>query len=241
MTNDTTAAPAAAADLDAAVRFAAEADDIGQYAYHWITDLAAELADTRTERDAAQALADHNLHQFERAMMDWQDARDECRRLSAENAALRARLDAVTAALPLVDTLELAATAAARDGDRELEGVLLMDAARIRALGAGREDAAAEAGTGGGDSAWGREAPAAEGEYWAVVDRWSEPALQRVDLKVARAGDTWWASDPFDDTYGYSPRQILLWGPVAITTPPDGWREALAALDTPQEADHAAR
>lgn len=63
----------------------------------WERTCATVRQEYEAERDAAQALADHNLNQFERAMMDWQDARDECRRLGAEVAAVndaKARFDA---------------------------------------------------------------------------------------------------------------------------------------------------
>lgn len=77
---------------------------------------------------------------------------------------------------------------------------------------------AAEAGTGG----WTREAPTDPyGEYWIKMRGEDEPTICDVRPDPLRV-------------FGYCIDDVELWGPELA--PPDGWREALAALDTPREA-----
>lgn len=74
---------------------------------------------------------------------------------------------------------------------------------------------------------WSTVAPKIDGEYWAVVSRWREPWPANVIVRIEAGALDVTAAD--DETYGYGPDQILLWGPAIDHTAPLGWREALAA------------
>lgn len=154
----------------------------------------------------------------------------------AERDRLALELAAVRGALPDPALLDYAAgqlsvasrnvhiASSTADQYRDTEDALTRAAARIRALAATPTPLAAEAGTGG----WAREAPAEAGTYWGVhydsdyVRLFGRDGYDPFHAVLVRAGTV-------------EAKSIVLWGP-RIADPPDGWREALAALDTPQEA-----
>lgn len=144
----------------------------------------------------------------------------ECDRLSAELATLRG-------AMPDAQMLDSYATGIEWEGCDA--GGLRQAAAAIRAQynPATPTPPAAEAVTGGDGAAWRTEPPPRSDTYFVHRRGFIAPS-------TAYWADGFWgprgwmsAGDRVDD--------VLIWAPI---TPPHGWREALAALDTPQEADH---